>query len=430
MTHSQELFLRAQRFIPGGVNSPVRAFKGVGGNPLFIHHAKDAYIFDEDGKQYIDYVGSCGPMIIGHANADVLTAVHKACQNGLSFGAPTAIEVEMAEKLNQLMPAVEMVRMVNSGTEATLSAIRLARAYTKRDKILKFNGCYHGHSDSLLIKSGSGVLTLGLPDSPGVPDDFARHTLSVPFNDVTAVEQVFAQYGQSIAAIIIEPIACNMNCVLPEADFLLALRHLCDKHQSLLIFDEVITGFRVALGGAQSIYNITPDLTTLGKIIGGGMPVGAFGGKRKIMELLAPLGSVYQAGTLSGNPVAMAAGLTTLNSLTKPGMYEKLEKTTSKLANGFKELAQKAQIPLCVQHVTGLFGLFFTTNERIKSYEEVKQCNIERFKQFFHGMLHAGVYLGPSAYEAGFTSLAHTDDDIDRTLSAAEKVFDQLRRSE
>lgn len=429
MTHSQELFQRAQQFIPGGVNSPVRAFKGVGGDPLFIHHAKNAYIVDEDGKQYIDYVGSWGPMILGHAHSEILTAVNNACQNGLSFGAPTAIEVEMAEKINQLMPAIEMVRMVNSGTEATLSAIRLARAYTKRNKILKFNGCYHGHSDSLLIKSGSGVLTLGIPDSPGVPEDLAQHTLSIPFNDVTAVEQAFTQYGQSIAAVIVEPIACNMNCVLPETNFLLTLRQLCDKYHSVLIFDEVITGFRVALGGAQSIYNIIPDLTTLGKIIGGGMPVGAFGGKRKIMELLAPLGSVYQAGTLSGNPVAMAAGMATLNILTRPGMYEKLNEITSKLANGFKELSQKAQIPLCVQHTTGLFGLFFTTKDQIRSYEDVKQCDIERFKQFFHGMLQEGVYLGPSAYEAGFTSLAHTDSDIDKTLNAAEIVFDQLRHS-
>ncbi len=428
MTRSQELFQLAQQYIPGGVNSPVRAFRGVGGDPLFIHSAKDAYITDEDGKQYIDYVGSWGPMILGHANPEILAAVQDMCQKGLSFGAPTAIEVNMAEKINQLMPAVEMVRMVNSGTEATLSAIRLARAFTHRDKILKFNGCYHGHSDSLLIKSGSGVLTLGIPDSPGVPPDLAQHTISIPFNDITAVEQVFAQYGQSIAAIIVEPIACNMNCVLPDADFLLALRNICDKYHSLLIFDEVITGFRVALGGAQALYKVTPDLTTLGKIIGGGMPVGAFGGKRKIMELLAPLGSVYQAGTLSGNPVAMAAGLTTLNALIKPGVYEQLTRITSTLANGFKELAQRAQIPLCVQHTTGLFGLFFIKKDRVRSYEDVKQCNIDRFKQFFHGMLDEGIYLAPSAYEAGFTSLAHTDADIDKTLNCAERVFAEMRR--
>jgi glutamate-1-semialdehyde 2,1-aminomutase len=428
MTRSQELFQLAQQYIPGGVNSPVRAFRGVGGDPLFIHSAKDAYITDEDGKQYIDYVGSWGPMILGHANPEILAAVQDMCQKGLSFGAPTAIEVNMAEKINQLMPAVEMVRMVNSGTEATLSAIRLARAFTHRDKILKFNGCYHGHSDSLLIKSGSGVLTLGIPDSPGVPPDLAQHTISIPFNDITAVEQVFAQYGQSIAAIIVEPIACNMNCVLPDANFLLALRNICDKYHSLLIFDEVITGFRVALGGAQALYKVTPDLTTLGKIIGGGMPVGAFGGKRKIMELLAPLGSVYQAGTLSGNPVAMAAGLTTLNALIKPGVYEQLTRITSTLANGFKELAQRAQIPLCVQYTTGLFGLFFITKDRVRSYEDVKQCNIDRFKQFFHGMLDEGIYLAPSAYEAGFTSLAHTDADIDKTLNCAERVFAEMRR--
>lgn len=427
MTHSQQLFQRAQRYIPGGVNSPVRAFKGVGGDPLFIHSAKGATIIDEDGKQYIDYVGSWGPMILGHANAEILAAVNDACQKGLSFGAPTAIEVEMAEKINQIMPAIEMVRMVNSGTEATLSAIRLARAYTQRDKILKFNGCYHGHSDSLLIKSGSGVLTLGIPDSPGVPADLARHTLSIPFNDLHAVAQAFAQYGQAIAAIIVEPIACNMNCVLPDPHFLLGLRNICDQYQSILIFDEVITGFRVALGGAQALYNVTPDLTTLGKIIGGGMPVGAFGGKRKIMELLAPLGSVYQAGTLSGNPVAMAAGFATLNALLKPGVYQTLANTTTKLANGFKELARKSQIPLCVQHTTGLFGLFFTDQEHIRSYEDVQQCDINRFKQFFHGMLDEGIYLAPSAFEAGFTSLAHTEAEIAKTLNAAEKVFGQMR---
>lgn len=427
MSRSQELFNQAQHYIPGGVNSPVRAFKGVGGDPLFIHSAKGANIIDEDGNNYIDYVGSWGPMILGHAHPDVLAAVTATCQKGLSFGAPTAIEVEMAQKINQLMPAVEMVRMVSSGTEATLSAIRLARAYTGKDKILKFNGCYHGHSDSLLIKSGSGVLTLGIPDSPGVPADLAKHTISIPFNNLALLEKVFTEHGQSIAAIIVEPIACNMNSVLPDDNFLSSLRQICDKYQSVLIFDEVITGFRVALGGAQSLYKITPDLTTLGKIIGGGMPVGAFGGKRKIMELLAPLGSVYQAGTLSGNPVAMTAGLTTLTALEKPGVYEKLNSITAQLANGFKELAQKAHIPLCVQYTTGLFGLFFTDQQRIRCYEDVQQCDIARFKQFFHGMLNEGVYLAPSAYEAGFVSLAHTEADIVKTLIAAEKVFTKLK---
>lgn len=428
MTHSQQLFKQAQQYIPGGVNSPVRAFKGVGGDPLFIQSANGATIVDEDGKKYIDYVGSWGPMILGHAHPDILAAVNATCQKGLSFGAPTAIEVDMAQKINQLMPSIDMVRMVNSGTEATLSAIRLARAYTGRDKILKFNGCYHGHSDSLLIKSGSGVLTLGIPDSPGVPADLAQHTLSIPFNDIAAVEQAFAQYGQSIAAIIVEPIACNMNCVLPDDKFLAQLRAICDQYHSVLIFDEVITGFRVALGGAQALYNVTPDLTTLGKIIGGGMPVGAFGGKRDIMELLAPLGSVYQAGTLSGNPVAMSAGLATLKGLTQPGVYEKLANTTQKICNGFKELAQKAHLPLCVQSATGLFGLFFTSQQQIRSYEDVQQCDITRFKQFFHGMLAEGIYLAPSAFEAGFVSLAHTDADIDRTLNAAEKVFAQIQQ--
>ncbi len=426
MTHSQELFHQAQKYIPGGVNSPVRAFKGVGGDPLFIRSASGANIIDEDGNSYIDYVGSWGPMILGHAHPGILAAVNATCQKGLSFGAPTAIEVEMAQTINQLMPAVEMVRMVNSGTEATLSAIRLARAYTGRDKILKFNGCYHGHSDSLLIKSGSGILTLGIPDSPGVPADLAKHTLSIPFNNLALLEQAFAEHGQSIAAIIVEPIACNMNCVLPDEHFLIALRQICDQYQSILIFDEVITGFRVALGGAQALYKILPDLTTLGKIIGGGMPVGAFGGKRKIMELLAPLGAVYQAGTLSGNPVAMSAGLATLNALIKPGVYEKLASITAKLANGFKELAHKTQIPLCVQHTTGLFGLFFSDKQRIRCYEDVQQCDITRFKQFFHGMLKEGIYLAPSVFEAGFVSLAHNDADIDKTLGAAEKVFSQL----
>ena len=427
MSKSQELFQRAQRVIPGGVNSPVRAFRGVGGEPLFIHRGDGPYIFDEDGKRYIDYVGSWGPLLLGHAHPEVLDAVHNACQNGLSFGAPTAIEVEMAEKITQLMPAIEMVRMVNSGTEATLTAIRLARAYTGRQKILKFDGCYHGHSDSLLVKAGSGVLTLGIPDSPGVPTDLAQHTLNATYNNLTEVEQIFTEYGPQIAAIIIEPIACNMNCVLPKRGFLQGLRKICDQYQSLLIFDEVITGFRVGFGGAQALYGVTPDLTTLGKIIGGGMPVGAFGGKRKIMEQLAPLGSVYQAGTLSGNPVAMAAGLANLKILQKQSScYDKLATITAQLVTGLQERAKAANIPLFAQYATGLFGLFFTTADHISSYDDVKKCDVARFKKFFHGMLNEGIYLAPSAFEVGFISLVHTEKNIRTTLDAAEKVFSQL----
>lgn len=427
MTKSQELFQRAQRVIPGGVNSPVRAFKGVGGDPLFIKKGHGPYIIDEDNQQYIDYIGSWGPLIFGHAHPDIIKVVHEACQNGLSFGAPTEIEVAMAEKITQLMPAIEMVRMVNSGTEATLSAIRLARGFTGRQKILKFDGCYHGHSDSLLVKAGSGVLTLGIPDSPGVPADLAQHTLNVPFNNLTAVEQMFTQYGEQIAAIIVEPIACNMNCVLPKLEFLAGLRKICDQYQSVLIFDEVITGFRVGIGGAQAIYNVIPDLTTLGKIIGGGMPVGAFGGKRKIMEQLAPLGGVYQAGTLSGNPVAMAAGLANLMLLEKQkNAYEKLANMTTQLVNGLKERAQAAKIPFFAQNTTGLFGLFFTDQNHIESYDDVKKCDIACFKKFFHEMLKEGIYLAPSAYEAGFMSMVHTEQDIKTTLDAAEKAFPRL----
>jgi glutamate-1-semialdehyde 2,1-aminomutase len=427
MTTSHELFQRAQKHIPGGVNSPVRAFKGVGGDPLFIKRAQGPYIFDEDGRRYIDYVGSWGPMILGHAHPEILKAVHAACENGLSFGAPTAIEVAMAEKINQIMPAIEMVRMVNSGTEATLSAIRLARAYTGRNKILKFAGCYHGHSDSLLVKSGSGVLTLGLPDSPGVPPELAQHTLNASFNNLTEVEQLFNEYGKQIAAIIVEPVAGNMNCVLPTAEFLKGLRKICDHYQTVLIFDEVMTGFRVALGGAQQRYGVTPDLTTLGKIIGGGLPVGAFGGKRAIMEQLAPLGAVYQAGTLSGNPVAMTAGFAMLQALTaKPEIYDFLEETTTLLMDGLKQRATAAKIPFLTHHAGSMFGFFFTDAKQILCYEDVKTANVTRFRKFFHAMLAEGVYFAPSAFEAGFNSEAHSKEVIQTTLEAAEKVFASL----
>jgi glutamate-1-semialdehyde 2,1-aminomutase len=427
MTTSHELFQRAQKHIPGGVNSPVRAFKGVGGDPLFIKRAQGPYIFDEDDRQYIDYVGSWGPMILGHAHPEILKAVHAACENGLSFGAPTAIEVAMAEKINQIMPAIEMVRMVNSGTEATLSAIRLARAHTGRNKILKFAGCYHGHSDSLLVKSGSGVLTLGLPDSPGVPPELAQHTLNASFNNLTEVEQIFNEYGNQIAAIIVEPVAGNMNCVLPTAEFLKGLRKICDHYQSVLIFDEVMTGFRVALGGAQQRYDVTPDLTTLGKIIGGGLPVGAFGGKRAIMEQLAPLGAVYQAGTLSGNPVAMTAGFAMLQALTaKPEIYDFLEESTTMLMDGLQQRANAAKIPFLTHHVGSMFGFFFTDAKQILSYEDVKTANVPHFRKFFHAMLAEGVYFAPSAFEAGFNSAAHSKEVIQATLDAAEKVFAKL----
>jgi glutamate-1-semialdehyde 2,1-aminomutase len=424
MSHSHDLFLRAQQCIPGGVNSPVRAFKGVGGEPLFFRRGKGAHVWDEDNKCYIDYVGSWGPLILGHAHPDVLAAVHATIDAGLSFGAPTELEVLMAETITRIMPNIDMIRMVNSGTEATLSAIRLARGYTGRNKILKFNGCYHGHSDSLLVKAGSGVLTCGIPDSLGVPADLAQHTLTAEFNRLDHVQALFAQFGEQIAAIIVEPVAGNMNCVPPVAGFLEGLRALCDQYGCLLIFDEVMTGFRVALGGAQAYYNIKPDLTTLGKIIGGGMPVGAFGGRRKIMEQLAPLGGVYQAGTLSGNPVAMAAGLATLQQLTQPGIYQSLTRSTLALTEGLARCAKAAGIPFQTHAVGGMFGFFFTEETSpIQYFDQVKQCDIARFKQFFHAMLQEGIYFAPSAFEAGFMSTAHSSNDIAATLAAAEKVL-------
>lgn len=425
MSLSIELFQRAQQRIPGGVNSPVRAFRGVGGTPLFIKRAEGAYLIDEDENVYIDYVGSWGPMILGHAHPSVVEALQAQAILGLSYGAPTRLEVTLAERIAELMPNMEMVRMVNSGTEATMSAIRLARGFTKRNKILKFSGCYHGHSDSLLVKAGSGVLTLGIPDSAGVPEELAKHTLTCSYNNLTEVELLFAEVGEQIAAIIVEPVAGNMGCIPPVPGFLEGLRRICDRYGSLLIFDEVMTGFRVALGGAQQLYNIKPDLTTLGKIIGGGMPVGAFGGRRDIMEYIAPLGSVYQAGTLSGNPMAMAAGIVTLDGICKPYFYEALEHTTKLLVNGILAIAKHAGIPLQGTYVGSMFGLFFA-EQPIHNYDDVKCSNIERFKRFFHGMLQEGVYLAPSAFEAGFVSAAHGEVELAKTLQAAEKVLNTL----
>ncbi|MCI5763904.1 glutamate-1-semialdehyde 2,1-aminomutase [Actinobacillus porcinus] len=426
MSNSTALFNRAQQVIPGGVNSPVRAFKGVGGTPVFIQKAAGAYITDTDGKQYIDYVGSWGPMVLGHNHPAIIDAVLRAVPNGLSFGAPTEGEITLAELVCQLVPSIEMVRMVSSGTEATMSAIRLARGYTKRDKIIKFEGCYHGHSDSLLVKAGSGALTLGQPSGPGVPADFAKHTLTCTYNDLNSVKQAFEQYPTEIACLIVEPVAGNMNCIPPQEGFLQGLRELCTQYGAVFIIDEVMTGFRVALGGAQSYYGVTPDLTCLGKIIGGGMPVGAFGGKREIMEYIAPTGPVYQAGTLSGNPIAMAAGLACLTELSKQGNEEILATKTQKLAEGLKTLADKHNVPLCVQYVGGMFGLFFTEQSAVKNFQEVMKCDAAKFNRFFHLMLEQGVYLAPSAFEAGFMSLAHSDEDIDRTLAAADIAFGQL----
>ena len=424
--HSEDLFRKAQLRIPGGVNSPVRAFRGVGGQPVFFHRAEGPYLFDEDDNRYIDYIGSWGPMILGHGNTEVLTAVSEAARNGLSFGAPTAAEVEMADLVCELVPSMDMVRMVSSGTEATMSAIRLARGYTGRDTLIKFEGCYHGHADSLLVKAGSGALTLGVPSSPGVPAALAEHTLTLEYNNAAMVEETFAKMGDQIACVIVEPVAGNMNCVPPMNGFLQTLRKCCDEHGALLIFDEVMTGFRVALGGAQSLYNITPDLTTLGKVIGGGMPVGAFGGKRSIMEYLAPLGPVYQAGTLSGNPVAMAAGMATLKQIREPGFFEELSRLTTRLTQGLETMAREKGIAMTTNQVGGMFGLFFTDQTRIASLNDVMNCDQERFKKFFHAMLDNGVYLAPSAFEAGFVSITHTDAVIDDTLERAREAFRAL----
>lgn len=426
MTYSHKNFIAAQESIPGGVNSPVRAFKGVGGDPVFIERAQGAYIYDVDGNHYIDYVGSWGPMIAGHAHPRIVEAVQKAASRGLSFGAPTVVETRIAEKICELVPSIDLVRMVNSGTEATMSAIRLARGYTGRDKIIKFTGCYHGHADSLLIKAGSGVLTLGLPNSPGVPAALAEHTLTLNYNDIDQVKAIFAEMGAQIASIIVEPVAGNMNCIPPVPGFLPGLRDLCDEYSSVLIFDEVMTGFRVALGGAQSFYGVRPDLTTLGKVIGGGMPVGAFGGRRDIMQQIAPLGPVYQAGTLSGNPVAMAAGLATLEIVSEPKFFEDLTVKTEKFVTDMLARAKAANIAMTGVSVGGMFGFIFTTAERVINFEQVSACDVERFKKFFHGMLEKGIYLAPSAFESGFVSSAHSVEDFEATLSAAQEVFANL----
>ncbi len=422
MSHNEQLFERSLKLIPGGVNSPVRAFRSVGGTPVFIKRGHGAYVWDEDDKQYIDYVGSWGPMILGHAHSAVISAVKQAAENSLSFGAPTARELEMAELLIRLVPSMEQVRLVSSGTEATMSAIRLARGFTNRSKILKFEGCYHGHADALLVKAGSGALTFGQPSSAGVPPEVAAHTLTLAYNDSQAVEDLFAKIGDEIACIIVEPVAGNMNLIAPAPGFLETLRAECSRHGAVLIFDEVMTGFRVALGGAQALYGIRPDLTTLGKVIGGGLPVGAFGGRADIMACLAPVGPVYQAGTLSGNPVAVAAGLTTLQLVQQPGFYEHLAARTRQFVEGLCAVARDQGVNLSAQSVGGMFGVYFS--EKIPtSYAEVMQCDKEAFNRFFHAMLDEGIYLAPSAFEAGFVSASHGEDEIAKTLEAARHAL-------
>jgi len=428
---SAELFQLAQQYIPGGVNSPVRAFKAVGGTPVFIERAAGPYLFDVDGNRYVDYVLSWGPMIAGHSHPAVLRAVRDRLVDGLSFGAPTEIEIDLARRLCEIMPNMDLVRMVSSGTEATMSAIRLARGYTGRDKIVKFEGCYHGHSDSLLVKAGSGALTFGVPSSPGVPAALADHTVTLSYNDSDGVKAAFEKIGEQIACVIVEPVAGNMNCIPPQPDFLETLREQCTRYGAVLIFDEVMTGFRLGLQGAQGYYNIEADLTTLGKVIGGGMPVGAFGGKRAIMEKIAPLGPVYQAGTLSGNPIAMAAGLATLDIISQPGFYSELFHKTDVLAQGLRDAAKKTGVPFTTNHVGSMFGAFFLGDSAddktsVTNYQQVMACNIPRFNQFFHGMLNEGVYLAPASYEAGFLSSAHSASDIELTVAAAERVLKQL----
>jgi glutamate-1-semialdehyde 2,1-aminomutase len=425
--NDSDLFENAKKVIPGGVNSPVRAFKSVGGTPVFINRARGPHLIAENGREYIDYVGSWGPMILGHAEQGVIDAVKQQCDAGLSFGAPTVLETEMAELICHRLPWIDQVRMVNSGTEATMSAIRLARGFTDRDKIIKFEGCYHGHADSLLVKAGSGALTFGVPTSPGVPKSMAEHTLTATFNDLDSVVSLFDVLGDEIAAVILEPVAGNMNCVPPAEGFLEGLRKLCDQYQSVLIMDEVMTGFRVGPQGAQGLYGVYGDLTTLGKIIGGGMPVGAFGGRKDIMAHLAPEGSVYQAGTLSGNPIAMAAGLATLEGLNQPNFYDSLNSKTQKLVDGILREAGINAIDLTANQVGGMFGLFFTSQNPVTSFSDVMACDGEKFNRFFHGMLSRGIYMAPSAFETGFVSSAHTDDDIDRTIEAAQAVFSTLK---
>jgi glutamate-1-semialdehyde 2,1-aminomutase len=426
MSKSHDLFAAAQKHIPGGVNSPVRAFKGVGGDPVFFKSAKGAYLTDADDKQYIDYVGSWGPAILGHAHPEVVKVVQMQAEKGLTFGAPTEIETTMADVVCDLIPSMDMVRMTSSGTEATMTAIRLARGYTGRDIIVKFEGCYHGHSDSLLVKAGSGALTLGVPSSPGVPDALAKLTLTLTHNDANEVRGLFSQMGDKIACIIVEPVAGNMNCIPPEEGFLETLRDVCDKYGSVLIFDEVMCGFRVGLQGAQGLYNVQADLTTYGKVIGGGMPVGAFGGKRAIMQHIAPLGPVYQAGTLSGNPLAMAAGLKTLSLIQEDGFFEQLDQKAHALMAGFQAAADELNIPFTTNQVGGMFGFFFTTEKNIRRFAQVTQGDMERFKAFYHGMLNEGIYLAPSAYEAGFISIQHTAADIENSIAAAKRVMQTL----
>jgi glutamate-1-semialdehyde 2,1-aminomutase len=425
-TRSEELFQAAQKHIPGGVNSPVRAFKGVGGTPLFFKRGEGAWLIDEDDNRYIDYVGSWGPMILGHAHPAVLDAVRKSIENGLGFGAPTQVETTMANKICELLPGMDMVRMVSSGTEATMSAIRLARGFTNRDKIVKFEGCYHGHSDSLLVKAGSGALTLGVPSSPGVPASLADHTLTLTYNDLDSVREAFEQVGDDIACIIVEPVSGNMNCIPPQEGFLQGLRDICDAYGALLIIDEVMTGFRVGLHCAQGYYGVIPDLTALGKVIGGGMPVAAFGGRAEVMQHLAPLGPVYQAGTLSGNPVAMSAGIVMLEEISKPGFYEQLTAYTERLLAGMRERAAAAGIPFTTAQVGGMFGMFFTDQKEVTCFTDVMDCDTDRFSRFFHLMLAQGVYLAPSAFEAGFVSSAHGEAELAGTLAAVEVAFAQL----
>ena len=430
MHQSRSLFNLAQTYIPGGVNSPVRAFRGVDGEPVFIKRGHGAYLVDADDREYIDYVCSWGPLIAGHAHPYVIEKVSEALQNGLSFGAPTEIEVKLAQKVCALMPSIEMIRFVNSGTEATMSAIRLARGFTKRNKIIKFAGCYHGHSDSLLVAAGSGALTFGVPSSAGVPESIAQHTLVAEFNRLDEVAALFSMYGDDIAAIIVEPVAGNMNLVLPVPGFLQGLRELCDRHGSVLIFDEVITGFRVGPRGAQTYFNVIPDITVLGKIIGGGFPAAAFGGRADIMRTIAPLGPVYQAGTLSGNPIAMTAGLATLELISAPNFYTELEAKTRELIQGLYECAQKAHVPFHAISIGSMFGLFFTNSFKIESEGDVKRCNMALFKRFFHGMLSKGIYLAPSAFEIGFVSAAHGKHEIEKTLHAAAEVFAEILKDE
>lgn len=427
MSQSTRFFEEAKAVIPGGVNSPVRAFARVGGRPLFFKSANGAYLLDEDGKKYVDYIGSWGPMILGHAHPDVIAEVKKAAEDGLSFGAPTEIETRLASKVLSIMPSMDLVRMVNSGTEATMSAIRVARGFTGRDTIVKFEGCYHGHSDSLLVKAGSGALTLGEPDSLGVPASFAQHTLTLEFNNSEQVRQLFADRGDDIAAVIVEPVAGNMGCVPPVPGFLETLRDVCTASGAVLIFDEVMTGFRVAKGGAQAVYDVEPDMTTLGKIIGGGMPVGAFGGKRSIMEMVAPLGGVYQAGTLSGNPIAMHAGLTTLNLLDQPGFFEKLEQRSGQLVDGMQSLADEAGIPFTTNRVGSMFGFFFSTSTPVTTFSQVMNADSSMFNEFFHAMLNNGINLAPSPFESGFVSAVHLDEEIEMTLDAAKTAFSSIQ---